>query len=166
MTDTHRTEPPATGDEKDVLEGFLDYLREAILAKVEGLDRDALLGDHVASGTTLLGIVKHLTHVERWWFGDVVAGSQLDYPWTDEDPDADWRVEDDETIEGIVAGYHEAVAQSRAITAATDLDALLRSDGATPRSFRWVLTHMIEETGRHAGHADILRELTDGATGE
>ena len=67
----------------------------------------------VGSTTTLLGVVKHLAWVERWWFGDFIGGRSFDYPWSDEDPDADWRIEDDETVESVSALYAEAVAEAK-----------------------------------------------------
>jgi hypothetical protein len=151
--------------EREVLESFLDDLRDTILWKQEGLTREQALRSLVPSGTSLLGIVKHLAFVERYWFQDRFAGRDVSFPWSEQDPDADWRVEEWESPEGVADFYRSEIAQSRAVQA----DALgpdAPSARGKPVSLRWVLVHMIEETARHAGHADLLREAADGATGE
>lgn len=160
-----RVDPPTVGPDKVMLEAFLDYHRATLLWKVSGLSDADLRRRLVPSLTTLLGMVKHLAYVERWWFQMVFAGEDLPVPWTKQDPDADFRVEPDETTESILAFYHQQVARSRAITATASLDDLARSPGRDC-ALRWIMIHMIEETARHNGHADILRELIDGATGE
>ena len=125
----------------------------------------------VPSGTTLLGLMKHLAYVERYWFQQVFAGHECEYPWTDEDPDADWRIEPDETTEQIVDLYTTECEKNRAIVAEASLDEMNKgkkkaNDPRSGFSLRWIVTHMIEETARHNGHADIMREQIDGATGE
>ena len=148
------TPPPRTGaGEKEVLQGFLDYLRTSVAAKPEGAPEPQVRTAAVPSGTNLLGLVKHLAHVERFVF---LGEKTTDWPAT-------FRPEPEESVADVVAAYRQAVARANDVIAATiDLAAPLRPDGP---SLRWALTHMIEETGRHAGHADILRELIDGATG-
>ncbi|MBB5851143.1 DinB family protein [Amycolatopsis umgeniensis] len=145
--------PPSTGaGEKDVLAGFLDYLRAAVVAKAEGAPEDRARMPGVPSGTNLLGLIKHLTQVERHWL--------LGYAVTDWK--ATFHPATDETTASLLAAYRETIAEANdEIASWTDLAA------AGPRrgSRRWTLTHLIEETARHAGHADILRELIDGATG-
>ena len=119
----------------------------------------------MSSDTTLLGIVKHLAWVERWWFSDFIGGASPGYPWSDDDPDADFRIEPAETVESVVGLYATAVAESNAvIEAAGSLDVTGEVRGGE-RSLRWVMVHMIEETARHVGQADILREQIDEATG-
>ncbi len=142
------TRPPATGpEEKQVLTGFLGYLRAAVAAKAEGVPEPQVRTSAVASGTTLLGLVKHLTHVEAHWFlGEAVTNWQ-----------ATFRPAPTETAETLLAAYRETTARADEVIAGwQDL-------GGPGR--RWTLVHLIEETGRHAGHADILRELIDGGTG-
>jgi uncharacterized damage-inducible protein DinB len=162
----NRPEPPYTADEAETLQGFLDFHRATLLWKLEGLDDEQVRRPMVPSGTSLLGIVKHLAYVERWWFQQMWAGEEPSYPWTDDDPDADWRVEPDETTGKILALYRGECDRSREVVAAApSLDELAHH----PRrklSRRWILVHMIEETARHVGQADILREQIDGATGE
>ena len=166
MTTDNRPEPPYLGGEAETLAGFLDFHRATLLWKLEGLDDEQLRRAMVPSGTSLLGMVKHLAYVERWWFQQVWAGQEVTYPWTDEDPDADWRVEPTETTAEILALYRGECDRSReAVTATPDLEEVAHH----PRrelSRRWILVHMIEETARHNGQADILREQLDGATGE
>ena len=157
---TRRDTPPPGigGGEKDMLTGFLDYLRESAAAKVDGTPEPQVREAGVASGTNVLGLLKHLTNVERFMFlGDDVS----DWPAT-------FHADADETVESVISDYRAAVAQANeAIAACDDLDspcARPARKGGSP-SMRWALVHMIEETGRHAGHLDILRELIDGATG-
>ncbi|OBB98851.1 mini-circle protein [Mycobacterium sp. 852013-50091_SCH5140682] len=151
----HDTPPPKTGsDETTTLRGFLDYLRTSIAAKVDGTPEPAVRTAAVPSGTNLLGLLQHLTHVERWIFlGEDVA----DWQTTFHAPEAD-------NVADVVARYRAAVADAnQMLDGCGDLTAPV--PGRAAPSLRWALTHMIEETGRHAGHADIIRELIDGSTG-
>ncbi|MFH9043606.1 DinB family protein [Streptomyces sp. NPDC017966] len=153
------TPPPRTGSsETEVLRGFLDYLRNSVAAKVEDAPEPQVRTASVPSGTNLLGLLGHLTSVERATFlGERVGDWQATFHAAPTDSVAD-----------VVTRYREAVARANdVLDACADLGAPVprpRSNGPAP-SVRWALTHMIEETGRHAGHADILRELIDGATG-
>jgi uncharacterized damage-inducible protein DinB len=161
---------PATGDEKTMLCAFLDRYRETILWKLEGLSSEQASRRLVPSVTTLLGVVKHLAYVERGWFRMNFAGEKVAFPWPDEedDQDPDFRIEPGDTIETVSALYQQETGRSRAIVAGASLDDLSEKADkqGNPRSLRWIMVHMIEETARHAGHADILRELTDGAIGQ
>ncbi|WP_329090818.1 DinB family protein [Actinomadura citrea] len=153
------TPPPRTGgDEAGTLRGFLDYLRTSIAAKVEGAPEPQVRAAAVPSGTNLLGLLHHLTFVERSMFlGEDVTDWQATFQAAPADGVAD-----------IVARYREAVERANEVLdGCTDLGAPVPRPrpGRTAPSVRWALTHMIEETGRHAGHADILREQIDGATG-
>jgi hypothetical protein len=156
---------PKTGDEKETLLGFLGENRAVMEWKLEGVSEEDARRPMVDSGTTLLGLVKHLAWVERWWFEHNFAGKDVDFPWSDDDPDADFHIEDDETIADIVALYEEAVAESNGVIEVAELDELSAISTRGERSLRWIMGHMIEETARHAGHADIVRELIDGKTG-
>ncbi|MET9000232.1 DinB family protein [Amycolatopsis sp. NPDC004169] len=151
------TPPPRTGPaEKDVLHGFLTHLRAAVAAKAEGVPEPQVRTPGVPSGTSLLGLVRHLAHVERFTFlGEPVA----DWPGT-------FRPRPEETVASVLAGYRSACEEADAvIDACTDLSQPVARPGRSAPSMRWALVHLIEETGRHAGHADILRELIDGSTG-
>lgn len=167
MSDIARTEPPPAADELTTQSGFLDFLREAIVLKATGPDDQALRRPMTPSGMCLLGIVKHLTYVERWWFAHIFAGADVEFPWTDEDPDADWRIESDDTTRDVIDRYLAECERSRALIADATPDRMsARGNRGELYSLRWIVTHMVEETGRHAGHADILREMIDGQTGE
>lgn len=156
--------PPRTAPEKETLQGFLDEHRAIVLWKLEGLSTEEAAKPRVPSGTSLLGIVKHLGWVEYWWFCDFIGGQKPDYPWSEEDPDGDFRIEAGDSVESVSAFYAQAVADANEVIAAHGLDDTGELESG-PRSLRWVMTHMIDETARHAGQLDILRELADGTTG-
>nr|WP_322097384.1 DinB family protein [Nakamurella alba] len=153
------TPPPRTGSsESDVLRGFLDYLRNSVAQKVEGAPEPAVRTAGVPSGTNVLGLLHHLTNVERWLF---LGEDVTDWPAT-------FQASDDDSVDDVVARYRDVVDRANSVLdSCTDLAAPLPASapGKQPPSVRWALAHMIEETGRHAGHADILREQIDGATG-
>ncbi|WBB58882.1 DinB family protein [Streptomyces sp. WMMC500] len=151
------TPPPRTGGtEAETLRGFLDYLRTSIAAKVEGAPDPQVRTAGVPSGTNLLGLLHHLTHVEGAMFlGEKVTDWQ-----------ATFHAPTEATVAEVVARYREAVdGANRVLDGCADLGEQVPGRGGKAPSVRWALTHMIEETGRHAGHADILREQIDGATG-
>jgi len=154
-------ESVSTGSEREVLEAFLDLYRTIVIRKLTGVDDDQARQRLVPSLTTLAGIVKHLASVEREWFQVTLAQRPVDLP----DADGDWRVGADETVEGLLADYELACRQSREIAARFGVDELVPHPRLGQVSLRWIYVHMIEETARHAGHADILREQTDGAVG-
>lgn len=120
----------------------------------------------VPSGTSLLGLVKHLAYVERGWFRESIANEKVDHPFAADDPDADFRIEENETAEDIFALYRQECEESRRVLAEASLDHVVDyPDRIAGYSVRWIVVHMIEETARHVGHADILREQLDGRTG-
>jgi uncharacterized damage-inducible protein DinB len=157
---------PLTGDEKQSLHVSLDRHRDAVLWKVEGLDDAELRRPMTPSGTNLLGMVKHLATVEYGWFCETFGRPSEALPFDEDDPEADMRVNSDETTGDILAFYGRARAAADQVIDEVDLDQTGTSWSGETVSMRWVLIHMIEETARHAGHADILRELIDGATGD
>jgi uncharacterized damage-inducible protein DinB len=164
--DVGRVQPPTRGSELDMLNAFLDYHRATLLWKVSGLSDEQLRRPMVPSGVSLLGIVKHLGYVEQNWFQVAFQGRDgLPVPWSDEDPDADFRIEADETTEAVLDFYREEVAHSRQAIVGASVEDVERHPKRIA-TLRWILIHMIEETARHNGHADILREQIDGATGE
>jgi hypothetical protein len=160
----------STGDERLLLETFLDLYREIIKRKVSGVSEEDAVRRLVPSATTLAGIVKHLRWVELDWFERVLAARPPEelppVPWSDDDPDADFRLEPGETVERIVVEYDQQCARSRAVAAEHSLDDTGPHRRLGQVSLRWIYIHVIEETARHAGHADILREQIDGATGD
>jgi uncharacterized damage-inducible protein DinB len=155
-------------DERRALAEWLDYHRATLLQKLDGLDDEQLRREMVPSRLCLLGLVKHLTAVEHGWF--VVNFAQSGEPHmfdSPTDPDADFHLADDETTEGIVDGYLRACARSREVYEATpSLEATFPHPRRGVMGLRWLMLHMIEETARHNGHADIIRELIDGSTGD
>jgi uncharacterized damage-inducible protein DinB len=153
--------------ERTLLVAHLDDAREAVARKVLGTPADKLAWSPLGSGTSLGGLLRHLTQVEDWWFSVNVARQRPAYVWNDDDPDSDFRVPEGATAESMVAAYEAECARSNAVIAAHDLDTTTTDpDGERPgRSLRWVVLHMLEETARHAGHVDVLRELLDGTVG-
>ncbi len=163
-------EPPRTphaGTEREILTAQLDEQRTILLRKVAGLSDDDLRRPSTVSSLSLLGLLKHSVYVERWWFSWVFAGLDVSFPWTDDDPDADFRPEPDESAEDLAALYLAEIERSRAIVAAADLDdAAARPTPGEATTLRGILVHMIQETSRHLGHADIIREAIDGVVGD
>ena len=163
MLETQRQPVPRNDDgELDTALAFLTFVRECVLKKVDGLDDEQLRRRLVASDTNLLGLVQHLADGERYWFGWTLAGDPA-YA----DTDFSMVLPEDRRADEVVADYRAAIAESdRHIAAAGSPDAQTATlvDGK-PMTLRWVVAHMTGETTRHAGHADILRELIDGVTG-
>ena len=155
-----------TGGEKDILQVSLDRHRDAVLWKLRGLDDEALRRPLVPSGSNLLGLVKHLAAVEYFWFCETFGVETEPLPFDDDDPDADLRVEEGESTEDVLAFYGRARAVCDRVIAEHELDDVRVSGHGFEVSLRWVLVRMIEETARHAGHVDILRELIDGRVGD
>ena len=168
-----RTDPPDSGSERDLLTAYLDYQRETVLLKTEGLTAEQLTRPIPTSSLTLAGLLNHLALVEDTWFRVRFAGLPDHELWAgvdwDADPEYEFRTALDLTPEELRARYADACARSREVVAAAEsLDQLsvrARSNG-NHFDARWMLLHLIEETARHAGHADLLREAIDGTTGE
>lgn len=163
-----RTGPPFLAGDRESLEAWLEFYRQTLPLKVGGLTADQLC--HAAarpSTLTLAGIVRHLTDVERYWFSNVVAGTEEAPRYRAEDPHADFNHYTTGTALADVAAYGQELERVRAHAAGVaDLDAQLpgRRHGHAI-NLRWVYTHMIEEYARHLGHADLLRECIDGRLG-
>ena len=156
--------PPKRAPELEMLGAFLDAQRDALLRKVDGLPDEGLRRRLVPSDTTLLGLVKHLAYVERGWFQQVFAGREgLEFPETDEE---EFRVEPSESAGDVLELYERECASSRAVIAKASPDDHARLPDRTDYTLRWIMLPMTEETARHAGHADILREQIDGTTGD
>ncbi|WP_137990662.1 DinB family protein [Streptomyces vilmorinianum] len=167
---TARTEPSTTAGEREMLEGWLDYHRQTLALKCEGLDGAQLrTASAPPSGLSLLGLVRHMAEVERGWFRRILAGDRPGRIYsTEEDPDRAFHVTEADTWEEAYATWQAEVDQARAIAAAHGLDDLGAGKHRSGETFslRWIYTHMIEEYARHNGHADLLRERIDGATGD
>jgi uncharacterized damage-inducible protein DinB len=168
-----RIDPPETGPELDQLTSYLDLQRATMLWKTEGLTREQLAQPHPPSTLTLGGLLNHLALVEDSWFRVRFAGFPDDELWAgidwDADPDFEFRTAAELEPEELRRRYEEACARSREVVAAAgSLDQLSVQPRGNGKHFdlRWVLLHLIEETARHAGHADLIREAIDGSTGE
>jgi uncharacterized damage-inducible protein DinB len=150
--------PRVGGGERETVLALLQYQRDSLLRKIDGADEAAARTAAVASGTTLLWLVKHLARAEVLWVAIRFAGQDAVLP--------DEQVTEADTVASVSEGYRAATAETDAIIASSSLDDLCRGNaGDEPVRLRWVLMHLLEETARHAGHADILRELIDGSTG-
>jgi uncharacterized damage-inducible protein DinB len=157
---------PFTAGEKESLYVALDRHRDVVLWKLEGLDDEQLRRPMVPSGTNLLGLVKHLAAVEYGWFCQTFGRETEPLPFDENDENADLRVSPEETTQDILDFYARARAASDAVIDELDVEDLGKAWYGDQVTLRWVLIHMIEETARHAGHIDILRELIDGSTGD
>ena len=152
-------------DEKDAIAGYLDHYRALLVSLCEGLAKAELTRSTVPSGTSLLGLVKHMTRVESSWFTHRFQGEPVGWEADPSDPDADFRIEEDEDAASVIGAYEEECARSRAVLAAASLDDFARHPDYSSYKLRWIAFHMQEETARHVGHSDIIREQIDGRTG-
>ncbi|MFJ5773743.1 DinB family protein [Streptomyces sp. NPDC093094] len=165
-----RTMPSGNAGERDMLEGWLEFHRQTLARKCEGLTDEQLRTASVRpSRLTLLGLVRHMAEVERIWFRKVLRDESAAPIWfSEEDPDGEFHLTEADTWAHAHAVWRAEIEAARRNAAAFGLDDL--AEGRTrhsdmPPSLRWIYTHMIEEYARHNGHADLLRERLDGATG-
>ena len=176
LDDHGRPEPPIAADETATLLGFLDYQRATLAWKCRGLDAAGLQAKVGASSMTLGGMLKHLAYVEDYWFSQRLHGNDRRPPFDTvdwkADPDWEWHSAAQDTSEQLFALWQDSTARSRSMVAEALADGGLARlakrpwpNGESP-SLRWILVHMIEEYGRHNGHADLIRESVDGETGE
>ena len=160
-----RVAPPFTGTEHEALAGWLDFFRASLLAKLDGLTEEQADRRVVPSLNTLHGLLRHLTKVEFVWFVTVISGSDEPAPFGFPDrKDGDFLLDDGATLEEDVAHYLAACDRSREVFARVGLDEMRTHRRFGELDVRWIMIHMIEEYAQHNGHADILRELIDGAT--
>ena len=164
-----RTDVPPTWDERAMLASFLDDARATVRVKCEGLaEEDARRAPLPGSPLmTISGLVSHLRWVEYSWFEVVLLGEEDHGPWTDENPDREMRIGVEVPVAQLLDEYDAQSARYRELVASLDLDARSKRNLSTgePVTLRWILFHLIEETARHNGHLDILREPADGVTG-
>jgi uncharacterized damage-inducible protein DinB len=168
-----RKDPEYEAGELAMLGQFLDFHRATLMAKAGGLDGEGWRARVGASELTLAGLVKHLALVEDDWFTRVLLGRELPEPWAsapwDDDRDWEFHTAPNDSPDYVLGLYAEACERSRAAVAQVgDLDAVAAHTSRDGReiSLRWIMLHMLAETARHNGHADLLRESVDGATGE
>lgn len=156
--------PPVFGDQKEMLIAFNNLQRQSLLWKLEGLSGEQLRRKHESSGMSLLGLLKHLIRVEQTWFQERLGGEPSNGGPNNDDA---WNPSPDETFEILADQYRTAYTSSNEIAASMPLDQKTLTPGSSGENvtLQWVLFHMLEETARHLGHADIIREAIDGAVG-
>ncbi|MFG2431581.1 DinB family protein [Streptomyces sp. NPDC048590] len=161
--------PPAW-DERTQLTTFLDYARDTARAKCEGVSAENACKSLLPGSPlmTMSGLINHLRWVEYHWFQVVFLGEEDRGPWTDEDPDREMRIAVDFPLAQLLDEYAEQSARYRELVAGNDLDkqAVRARRSGSHVDLRWILLHLTEETARHNGHLDILREMLDGTTGD
>ncbi|WP_055481801.1 DinB family protein [Sphaerimonospora mesophila] len=165
-----RTDLPATWDERATLATFLDYVRATVHAKCEGAAEEHARSAPLPTSplTTMSGLVSHLHWVEYFWFQVVFLGEEDRGPWTEDDPDRELRIGVERPLAELLAEYEAQCARYRELVASHDLDDTAKRAFPQGRNvtLRWIIMHLIEETARHNGHLDILREMADGVTGD
>jgi hypothetical protein len=161
------TDDFSTATERDALRSTLDWVRDALVRKIDGVSDTDARSTPTVSSLSLLSLLKHAAVWERRWFQIVFAGRDLPDRWpTVRDPEgATFALDDDDTVESVLAYYREQISISREILADGDLDARCARTDLADDNLRGVAMHMIQETARHAGHADIIRESLDGSRG-
>jgi len=161
-----RSRPIQLGSERTILESMLDFHRATVLTKVAGLSDEQAFAPAVTPSTlTPATVVKHLAGTERFWFSIDFAALDVPWPWTDDDLHGGWRVEPGDSLAAIVEDYEGECERSRQAIAGAGLDDLARGEDME-FNLRYALVHMIQETARHCGHLDLLREATDGVVGQ
>jgi uncharacterized damage-inducible protein DinB len=168
MTSSERLEPPLEADERTMLIGWLDYHRATLAWKCDGLTPDQLRLRSVPPSTlSLIGLVRHMADVERSWFRRVIAGDDAPpHYYSDDNRDGEFDdVDQADVVDAFAAWSAECDFARDLVERAADFDVVGTRRSET-FSLRWVMTHMIEEYARHNGHADLLRQCIDGATGD
>ncbi|MFE6335015.1 DinB family protein [Streptomyces sp. NPDC057798] len=167
---TERREPAVNADERTMLEGWLDYHRQTLAWKCAGLTEAQLRTASVEpSELTLMGLVRHMAEVERYWYHEVLLGEDLGVLYSSEqDRDGEFHLSDSDTWQEAHDTWQAEIERARRNTAGLGLDDLSKGTSRAGEHFslRWIHTHMIEEYARHNGHADLLRERVDGSTGD
>jgi len=166
-----RIDPPLSGPERESLTSWLQYQRDTLVLKCDGLDPAQVCERSVPPSTmSLIGLVRHMAEVERNWFRRVLAGEGTDTAgpiyYSKPNPDGDFDDVGPESVDEAWATWRGECDLADAIVSGMDLDETRERAGRGSFSVRWVFTHMIEEYARHNGHADLLRECIDGVTGE
>jgi uncharacterized damage-inducible protein DinB len=157
-------------DPTELLLDYLDYYRNVVGTKIEGLSDAELRDCKLPSGWTLLELLKHLVYMEQRWFRWAFLAEQVAEPWGDRGPDGRWLVGPEETAAELLAALHKGGEHTRAVVTGTPLATVaapggrFKDDGTARPTLGWILFHVLQEYARHAGHLDIVRELTDGAT--
>ena len=164
-----RIEPPLLSGDRESLDGWLDFYRETLLRKIDGLDAEQLCRRSVPpSDLSPIGLVRHLTDVEAYWLREVLLDEAQPDPHCDDDnPHGDLDDVDPATALDDIEAYRREIEATRAAQASwSDLDGPVRGlVNGKQANLRWLISHLIEEYARHLGHLDLLREAIDGGTG-
>lgn len=167
-----RGDRPAAGeswDERALLLTMLRYTQQTAVAKASGLSEELARATPLPTSPrmSLSNVLNHLRWVERSWVNTRLLGGDDDGPWTRENPDAEFDEGSALPLQEVIRLYEEEAARTRAVFAEHDLDAVMaKATDKSPLTARWILLHLIEETARHNGHLDILREMADGSVGD
>lgn len=145
-------------EERTQLEAFIEEYRNMIELTLDRLTEEQARRRLVPSATTLLGLLKHVTWMQRVWFEECVGGTSRRELGLVQTPDESFRLGDDDTIASVTAAHRQACATARAAVAELPLDAVVTGHRAGPRTVRWVYFQVLRELANHCGHADILRE--------
>ena len=164
-----RAEPGLILGERQALEAWLDFHRDTLLLKCAGLTAGQIKERAVPpSRLSLLGLVRHMTEVERWWFRIHAANIDMAFPYDPDQTGQDFDALDDADAAADIEAFRQEIEHARAAVAGKQLDDVVPSHGhhrERARDIRWIYLHMIEEYARHNGHADLIRERIDGVTG-
>ena len=162
-----RTKPPLVADERQMLDAWLDFHRDTLAVKCDGLAGGQLRERAIPpSGMSLLGLVRHMAEVERQWFKMVLGGEQIPFRYcTDDNPDAEFDDVDGADVAEAFKAWRSECTDARARAAAAPSLDVTGTHRGVECSLRWIMIHMIEEYARHNGHADLLRERIDGTVG-
>jgi uncharacterized damage-inducible protein DinB len=165
-----RSDPGRILGERQALEAWLDFHRDTLLLKCAGLTAGQLKERAVPpSRLSLLGLVRHMNEVERWWFRIHAANADLRFPYDPDQTGQDFEALEEADAAANIEAFQQEIEQARAAVAGKQLDDVVPSRGDHPertRDIRWIYLHMIEEYARHNGHADLIRERIDGVTGD
>ena len=145
-------------DERTQFEAFVEEYRSALDVTLDGLTEEQARRHLVSSATTLLGLLKHVTWMQRVWFEECVGGTSRRELGLVQNPEESFRLTDDDTVASVTAAHREACATARTAVADLPLDAIVTGHHAGPRALRWVYLPVLRELAHHGGHADILRE--------
>jgi len=150
-------------DERSQLDAFVEDYRTALALTLDGLTEEQARRRLVSSATTLLGLLKHVTWMQRVWFEECVGGTSRRALGLVQSPDESFRLADDDTVASVTAAYREACATARTTIVGVGLDVVVTGHRSGPRTLRWVYLQVLREFAHHCGHADILREqILDG----
>lgn len=145
-------------DERTQLDALMEEYRSAVEVTLDGLTEEQARRRLVSSATTLLGLLKHVTWMQRVWFEECVGGTSRRELGLVQTPDDSFRLTDEDTVASVTAAHREACATARTAIADLPLDSVVTGHRAGPRTLRWVYLQVLRELAHHCGHADILRE--------